>query len=171
MGSSDYGLLINPPISLQRKNFQECCKLLGVNVMYSFPLSADKYSLQGEIETSYSYPEKVSCIFSNTLDQKTSKLLGWDAELQEEASVIHLPYDLHDLQIGCIVEVPSAFDNTPSRKFRIVEMSAIPIYPASIACKIIPEYTTVVEKSDIEQFNNTNFNLLYEESGRHERWK
>lgn len=78
--------------------------------------------------------------------------------------MIHLPYDLHDLQVGCLVEVPSAFDGASSRLFRITKLNAIMIYPASIACEIVPEYKSEFEKSDQNVFVNTNFNLLNEQN-------
>ena len=41
-------------------------------------------------------------------------------------------------------------------------MSAIMIYPASISCKIVPEYENTAEKSEIDDFTTTNFNVLSE---------
>lgn len=48
-------------------------------------------------------------------------------------------------------------------------MSAIPIYPASITCRLVQEYETIVEKAEIEQFNNSDFNLLNQEDEEHFR--
>lgn len=86
--------------------------------------------------------------------------------MDNQPAVIHLPYDLHDLQVGCLIDIPSAFDGAPARTFRIVEISAIQIYPASVACKVVPEYETTLEKDETEFFENSNFNLLNEENSR-----
>ena len=158
----DYGKLINPPINLQRKNFEEMVSLIGVFVKYQYPLENKQYNTQGELESSYSKPKRVGCIFNEHIDQKTAKRLGWNAELQEQASLISLPYNLKNLQVGCLINIPSAFDNTPGRLFRIVELSAIPIYPASITCKIVPEYETTQAKAETTLFVNSNFNVLNE---------
>ena len=83
-----------------------------------------------------------------------------------DSAIIHLPYDLEGLQVGCLIDIPSAFDNTPDRTFRIVELSAIQIYPASIACRIVPEYKNTMERSEVDFFENSNFNLLNEENSR-----
>lgn len=163
MAREDYGKLITPDAKLQRKYFSEMVKLLGVNVKYQYPTMNKQYNLQGELNTDYSDPEFVGCIFEEHPTQQTTKMLGWVAEATTNTSVIHLPYDLHDLQVGCLVEVPSAFDNTEGRLFRITKLSATMIYPSSIACEIVPEYKSVFEKSDQNIFINTNFNLLNEQ--------
>ena len=159
---SNYGLLINQDIKLQRRQFEEMTRLLGVFCEYQFPLNNKQYTTQGELESNYSSPERVGCIFQESINQKTAKRLGWNAELQEQASLISLPYNLKNLQVGCLVNIPSAFDNTPGRLFRIVELSAIPIYPASITCKIVPEYKTTQAKAETTLFVNSNFNVLNE---------
>ena len=161
MDKNDVGILLTPDIKLQRKYFNQMVKLIGVYVMYQHPISKD-YTLHGELDARYSDPVRVACIFEDMPNQKTTSRLGWDAELQENASIIHLPYDLEALQVGCLVQVPSAYDNTPGRKFRITKLSAIPIYPATIACEIVPEYANAAQKSEVTDFHNSNFNLLYE---------
>jgi len=159
----NYGLLINSNAKLNRSYFKEMVRLLGVNVIYRSPMKSGDYTLHGEFKAlAYSEPIKVGCIFEEHEDQKTAKKLGWDAELNENAALIHVPYDLVDLQIGCLFEIPSAYDNTPSRLFRVTKLSAIMIYPASITCEIVPEYIDTTPRSEIEDFVNSNFNVLRE---------
>ena len=160
--NKNYGKLVQPNIKLLRKQFSEMCSLLGVNCKYQFPLKGKQYTTQGELKSNYSEPRTVSCIFEEHIDQKTAKKLGWDAELQENMHVISVPYDLENLQIGCLFEVPSAFDNTPGRLFRVVEMSGIQMYPASISCRLVQEYESNLSDADTELFTNSNFNLLRE---------
>ena len=167
----DYGRLVQPNVQLQRRYFNEMVTLRGVFCEYQYPLQNKQYTTQGELDTSYSEPLRVGCIFNENIDQKTAKRLGWNAELQDQASLISVPYDLENLQIGCLFKIPSAFDKTQGRKFRVVEMSAIPIYPASITCRLVPEYETTVEKADTELFVNSDFNLLNQEDEEHFRWK
>jgi hypothetical protein len=68
------------------------------------------------------------------------------AELQENASVLHVPYDLPGLQIGALFEVPSGIDNGKARTFRVISLSNTMIYPASISCEIALEYESADEK-------------------------
>ena len=167
----DYGKLVQPNVQLQRRYFNEMVTLRGVFCEYQYPLQNKQYTTQGELDTSYSEPLRVGCIFNENIDQKTAKKLGWNSELQDQASLISVPYDLENLQVGCLFKIPSAFDNTQGRKFRVVEMSAIAIYPASITCRLVQEYETNVERADTELFVNSDFNLLNQEDEEHFRWK
>jgi len=161
--NGDYGILINQDTKLLRSRFNEMVRLLGVQAIYKYPDKSKHYTLHGEVKASlYSEGQKVGCIFEAHEDQKTAKKLGWNAELSENAAIIHVPYDLPNLQIGCLFEIPSAFDGAPSRLFRVTRMSAKMIYPASISCEIVPEYYDTCEPAEVEMFANTDFNVLNE---------
>lgn len=160
----NYGALLNETnIKLHRKYFIEMCSLLGIQVFYRAPRENKHYNDYGELDTYYYEPVKIGCIFEDHPTQQTLKKLGWASELQEDASVIHVPYDLQNLQQGALFIIPSAFDNTKGRLFRVGKMSANMIYPASISCEIVPEYENTFNKEDIHNFKHTDFNLLNEE--------
>ena len=162
---NDYGLLINKDIKLHRLYFKQMVKLLGINCKYRYPLSGKDYDLHGDLEAKYADPEIVGCIFQDHPDQKTLKKMGWVAELQENSSIIHVPYDLKNLQAGALFEVPSGLDNGKPRLFRVISMQNIMMYPASIACEIAPEYIDLDEKTTLRDFTQSNVTLLvdYEE--------
>ena len=157
---TDYGLLLNPDIKLHRLYFKQMTKLLGINCKFYAPLPGEEHDIHGDLRTHYAPPEVVGCIFNDHPDQKTLKKLGWVAELQENAAIIHVPYDLKGLEEGALFEIPSGLDNAKSRMFRVVEMQNSMIYPASIACEIAPEYRTTEELTSTQNFANTNFNVL-----------
>ena len=46
-------------------------------------------------------------------------------------------------------------------------MYTIAIYPASVTCRLIPEYKTTVELAETQSFVNTDFNLLNQEDEEH----
>ena len=158
---NSYGRLITPDIKLHRKWFKEMVRLIGINVVFKAP-NNKVYTTQGEARGDYLAPVLVGCIFEEHPTQQTTKKLGWNAELQEDASIIHLPYDLEGLQKDALVIVPSGIDGTEGRVFRIVRMSNIMIYPASFACEIVPEYEDTFDKSQLTHAKD-NFNLLNEE--------
>ena len=164
--NKQYGLLNQAPVELHRKYFKEMVNLRGVFCKYQYPI-AKQYTTQGELDSGYSQPEKVGCIFNENVDQKTCHKLGWNVELDTSATMISVPYDLKNLQVGCLFEIPSAFDSSDGRLFRVVEMSAIAVYPASITCRLVPEYKTTMAKAETELFENSNFNLLYQEDEEH----
>lgn len=158
--TSNYGLLINQKdILLHRSYFNELVSLIGVTVKHRAPRPDKHYTTYGEIESNYFEPESVGCIFIEHLDQRTMKKLGWNAELTTSASVISVPYDLNGLQQGSLFYLPSAFDNTSDRLFRVVEISSIMIYPASLTCTVVPEFETTFSKN-LHNHKQHSFNLL-----------
>lgn len=165
MDNKNFGLLINKDIKLHRLYFKQMVKLLGINCQYYAPMNNKDYNQQGDLESNYWSAVTVGCIFQDHPDQKTLKKMGWVAELQENASIIHVPYDLKGLEVGALFSIPSGIDQAENRLFRVISMQNIMIYPASIACEIAPEYGTSDEKTLIHDFSTNNFTVLvdYEE--------
>ena len=156
----DYGLLINKDIKLHRLYFKQMTQLLGINCQYYAPMSNKSFNKLGDLETDYYPPETVGCIFNDHPDQKTLKKMGWVTELQEGASVIHVPYDLKGLEVGALFSIPSGIDTAENRLFRVISMQNIMVYPASIAFEIAPEYIDTDEKVLVQDFSTTNFTVL-----------
>lgn len=168
MNSGNYGVLLrDSDIKIHRKYFEEMCKLIGVNVLYYIPKENKHWTTYAEIETNFYNPMLVSCIFEDHPNQYTMKKLGWDSELQENASLISVPYDLKDLQVGTIFIVPSSIDNTKGRVFRVVKMRNSMIYPSSITCELVPEYENTFSSSEFV-YKDSSFNLLNDEEEDYE---
>ena len=159
---NNYGLLLNQDIKLNRFYFKEMVRLIGITVLYRAVMPGQKWTNYAEIEANYNKPEPVGCIFQDHPDQKTMKKMGWDSELQDGESIIHIPYDLHDIQVGALFIVPSGIDYAKGRLFRVTEISNIMIYPASLACKIVPQYEDTYDRPLLDHSTNS-FNLLEEE--------
>jgi hypothetical protein len=137
---TNYGLLINKDIKLHRTWFKQMTALHGINCKYRAPLQNKHYDKYADLQSGYKPEILVGCLFEEHPDQKSLRKAGWVAELQEGSSIIHVPYDLPDLQVGALFEVPSGLDTGEGRIFRVISMSNIMIYPASIACEIALEY-------------------------------
>lgn len=150
---TDYGLLISKDIKLHRTWFKQMTALHGINCKYRAPLNNKEHDHHGDLETGYKPAILVGCLFEEHPDQKSLKKAGWVAELQEGSSIIHVPYDLPDIQAGALFEVPSGLDNGISRTFRVISLSNIMIYPASISCEIALEY----ESNDEQHLFTTAF--------------
>lgn len=157
-----YGLLLNQDILLHREYFKEMTRLIGINVIYRSPKTNKHYDGYGELDSFYNEPELVGCIFEEHPNQKTLKKLGWVSELEDNASVIHVPYDLENIQQGALFIIPSGIDHAKGRVFRVTKLSNIMIYPASISCEICPEYENTFSKANLEH-EHTDFNLLNDE--------
>lgn len=137
-------------------------RLLGIQVIYRAPKPDKHYTTYTEIDSNYEPSRMIGCIFEEHPEQQTLKRLGWMSELQEDASIIHVPYDLEGLQQGALFIIPSGLDNSKGRLFRVVKISNIMVYPASFACQIVPEYEDTFSNSQL-QFKHSSFNLLSEE--------
>lgn len=155
-------MLLNKDITLHRQYFKEMCKLLGIKVIYKSLKDGKKWTNYGEVDANYNPPQLVGCIFNEHPDQRTLKKMGWVSELQENASIIHVPYDLPRLEVGCLFIIPSGLDDGKGRLFRCTKLSNIMVYPASVACEIVPEYENTYRQS-LNSFKNSSYNLLNEE--------
>lgn len=166
--NNNYGTLLDEQnIKLHRFYFEEMCNLIGIKVLYYAPRADKHWTTYAEIKSNYYDPILVGCIFEDHPNQYTMKKLGWDSELQENASLISVPYDLEKLQVGSIFIVPSGIDNSKGRVFRVVSMRNSMIYPSSITCELVPEYENTFS-SDQYDFKNSSFNLLNDESEDYE---
>ena len=166
--NNNYGTLLDEQnIKLHRVYFEEMCNLIGIKVIYYAPRADKHWTTYAEIKSNYYDPILVGCIFEDHPNQYTMKKLGWDSELQENASLISVPYDLEKLQVGSIFIVPSGIDNSKGRVFRVVSMRNSMIYPSSITCELVPEYENTFS-SDQYDFKNSSFNLLNDESEDYE---
>ena len=105
-----YGILITPDIKLHRQWFKEMTSLIGIQVVYRAPREGKHYTTYAEVKSNYYDPIVVGCIFEEYPTQQTLKKMGWVSELQEGASIIHVPYDLPKLQQGALFIVPSGLD-------------------------------------------------------------
>lgn len=163
MEGRDTGLLLNKEdIELHREYFKEMVDLLGIITLYRSPKVKER-DLYGEIDAIYNQPIPVGCIFDEHPTIWTMRKLGWNSELSEEMSVIHVPYDLPGLQAGALFIIPSGIDKTEGRVFKVKRMSTTMVYPASIACEIGPVFESEFERSNLENFQSTGFTLLREE--------
>lgn len=163
MEQRDTGLLLNQHnIKLHRQYFKEMTRLLGINVIYKAPKKDKTYNMYGELTSSYCEPIVVGCIFDEHPTVSTQKKMGWNSELSDGLSIIHVPYDLPDLQVGALFIIPSAIDNSSGRVFKVTRMSSISVYPASIACEIGPVFENEFD-SQLLSHSQDNFNLLSDE--------
>lgn len=158
----DYGLLVHEDTTLHRCYFEEMTKLIGIQAVYYAPKRDKHYSQYTEIKGQYYEPIATGCIFEEHPQQRTLRTLNWVSELQESESIIHVKYDLPGLQAGSLFAIPSGLDKNVGRLFRVVRISNIMIFPASITCSIVPEWANTFDESQLF-VSNTDFNLLVEE--------
>lgn len=163
MENSDTGVLLDKHnLELQRFYFEEMVRLLGINAIYRAPREGKHYDGYGELTSYFEEPIVVGVVFDEHPTQRTMRKLGWDSELQEEASIIHVPYNTPKLQRGSLFILPSNLDNTEGRMFMVTEMSSSSIYPSSITCKICPVWKSTFEGSQLNH-EHSNMSVIKEE--------
>ena len=86
--------------------------------------------------------------------------MGWNAELQENPIIIHVPYNLKGLQAGALFTIPAGLDHAEPRTFRVIQLSNIAVYPVNISCELALEWENSQPKSEVVNFKNSNFNVL-----------
>lgn len=160
MEDKKYGILLNDDIKIHRHYFREMVKLIGIYVVYRAPYEGKIWTTYGELDSNYQSPMLIGCIFDEHPSQQTMKKIGWISELQENASIIHVDYDLKDLQVGAIFIIPSGLDNAKGRLFRVTKMTNSMVYPASITCEIVPVYEDTIVKETAYDFDRSSFNML-----------
>ena len=158
-----YGQLLNQNIKLHRQYFREMCKLLGIYVIYRAPRPDKSYTTYAELDSCFEPPILTGCIFDEHPTQQTLKKMGWVSELQENASIIHVDYDLPNLQQGALFIIPSGLDNAEGRVFRVVKLTNSIIYPASVACEIVPEWEDTFVPETAYDYSHSSINLIAEE--------
>lgn len=159
-----YGLLLHNSIKLHRQWFHEMTKLIGIYVYYFPPKPESKhYTTYAELIADYNNPMKIGVIFDEHPKQQTLKKIGWLSELQQDASLIHVPYDLPGLEQGAMFLIPSGIDNATGRLFRTVRLANEVVYPASITCELVPEYENTFTPETNFDYERTSFNLLNRE--------
>lgn len=157
-----YGRLITPDIKLHRKWFSEMVRLIGIQVLYRAPRKDKHWTSFAEIESNYQPSIVIGCIFDEHPTQQTMKKIGWVSELQQDSSLIHIAYDTPGIQQGALFIIPSGLDDGKGRLFRCVKLTNSIVYPASIACEIVPEYEDTYQNTN-NDFMHRSFNLLNEE--------
>ena len=158
-----YGKLLTPDIKLHRQYFREMVKLIGIHVLYRSPSPNKSWTTYAEVDSNYNPPILIGCIFDEHPTQQTLKKMGWMSELSESSSIIHVDYDLPNIQQDALFIIPSGLDNAKGRLFRVVKLTNSIVYPASISCEIVPEYEDTFEPETIYDYSHSSLNILNDE--------
>lgn len=164
--NSPFGLLFNNDLKIQRRQFKEATRLIGMpGVKYRAPKADKTFDQRGDLVSNYQDPIDIGCFFHEHPDQKTMKKIGWVAELQEGSSLIEVAYDTPNLQVGALFLIPAGIDFAEPRWFRVISMQNIMLSPVSITCEIAPEYDDVDESILHDETSLSSTTLLVDNEG------
>lgn len=160
MEQNDIGILLREKnIKLQRRYFEETVKLIGIQAIYREPLEGKKWDEWGELNAYFKPPRRVGVLFEDHPTQRSLKKRGWVAELQENSSLIDVPYDVPGLQAGALFILPSGIDNAKGRVFKVLNNQNIMVFPSYITCEIAPVYESTLDRRQLN-FEDTDMTLL-----------
>lgn len=173
MDNKDTGILLSKQnITLHRFYFKQMLKLMGIKVKYKALAKSAEYNQYGELGKNqvldYKEPIDVWCIYQENPTQQTAKKIGWNTELSKGATLIVVPYDTPEIQVGCQFEIPPGIDNAKPGLFRILKMQTTAVYPSEITCELGPVLINTTEQTQTEDYSKSNFNFvadLEEEEG------
>lgn len=130
--------LVKQDALIHRRYFKEMLQLYGIDAMY-YPVKPGtaRYNEAGEFSAHYLDPIPCQLIFDQVPKVSTLKKLGWVTELDKQQPLVHLEYDLPEIQVGCLISIEDPLRPGKGRLFRITKISVNIIYPANVTCQLV----------------------------------
>jgi len=138
------GQLLKQDAVLYRRFFKEQAKLLGIHVLYQYPIDME-FTLHGQEDPKgYSDPIEMNIIFDQSPKLKTLRKLGWVSEDPEDKPyLVQIPFDAPNLQKGCLITLPAPLPFADSKVFKITDITFDQVLPDSWYCKLAPKFETM----------------------------
>ena len=152
------GLLTNSDAAMFQHWFKEMVLLRGISVKYMYPL-AESMTIHSEIQSQFSEPVDIDCIFDDNPKIATLKRIGWVSEnADDKPYIVSLPIDTPHLQTKCRIMIPPVGQALPGRWFEVTSIHVNLEYPDCYVCTLAP----VFEKAEPYKTNNdqTNYNYI-----------
>lgn len=135
------GKLIKKDAEIYRKFFKEQAKLLGIEVFYRYPVDMEFSLHSQEDPRGYSEEIKLNVIFDQSPRLSTLRKLGWVSEdPSDKPYIVQVPYDTPNLQKGSLIILPAPLPLSPSKEFKITDITVDQVLPDSWYCKLAPRF-------------------------------
>lgn len=152
------GSLIKNDALIHRRYFKEVLRLMGIDGMYyQIKPGTSHYNESGEFSALYEKPIPCQFIFDQVPTVSTLKKLGWITELDREFPLVHVDYDLPDLQKGTLFLVEDPLREGKGRLFRVNKIQLGILYPVCATCQVAPVVGDVPENT-LQPDNSINRN-------------
>lgn len=134
--------IVGRDITLMRKRYDEALEMMGVPVVYQYPLMATSNAQGESVVDSYSDPLDAHVFFEGNPKVKTFKRLGWVVENSDSLPfLLHCSFNLPQVQKDSIFKFGSGhFTELPDRTFRVTEITYDIQAPDHIICQVVPVY-------------------------------
>lgn len=135
------GQLVRKDAELFRKFFKEQAKLLGIHVLYQYPVDMEFNIYGQENPRGYSDPIEMDVIFDQSPKLRTVQKLGWVSEdPSDKPYIVQVPFDTPNLKKGCLITLPAPLPISTSRIFKITDITFDQVLPDSWYCKVAPKF-------------------------------
>ena len=151
------GLLTQNDSTIFRGYFKEMAKLLGISVIYQYPIDMQFTIYAEETPTGFSEEEKMDIIFDENPKITTLRKYGWVSEVPEDKPYMAtLPFDAKNLCKGCRITMIPPQPLVGKRIFVVTDIQAGLEFPDSWVCKLAPVFVEKVSKEKLEKYNDQN---------------
>ena len=155
------GLLTKSDSTIFRSYFKEMAKLLGIKVIYQYPVDM-KFTIYAE-ENPKGFSEEIlmDIIFDENPKITTLRKYGWVSEMPDDKPYLaQLPFDAKNLCAGCRISIFPPMPMADKRVFVITDIKSNLQFPDSWMCKLAPVFFNKTEdKLDYKDKNNVFMNL------------
>jgi hypothetical protein len=155
------GLLTKSDSTIFRSYFKEMAKLLGIKVIYQYPVDM-KFTIYAE-ENPKGFSEEIlmDIIFDENPKITTLRKYGWVSEMPDDKPYLaQLPFDAKNLCAGCRISIFPPMPMADKRVFVITDIKSNLQFPDSWMCKLAPVFFKKTEdKLDYKNKNNVFMNL------------
>ena len=155
------GQLVKADSTMFRSWFKEMAKLLGIRVIYQYPIDM-KFTIYAE-ENPKGFSEEIlmDIIFEENPKITTLRKYGWVSEIPDDKPYLaQLPFDAKNLCKGCRISIIPPLPLADKRVFVITDIQSNLQFPDSWMCKLAPVFFEKTEnKLDYKDKNNVFMNL------------
>lgn len=150
------GLLTRADSTLFRSYFKEMAKLLGIRVIYQYPIDM-KFTMYAE-ENPKGFSEEIlmDIIFEENPKITTLRKYGWVSEIPDDKPYLaQLPFDAKNLCKGCRVSIIPPLPLAEKRVFVITDIQSNLQFPDSWMCKLAPVFFNKTENK-LDGYKDSN---------------
>lgn len=151
------GVLTKSDSTIFRKYFKEMAKLLGIKVIYQYPIDM-KFSVYAE-EDPKGFSEEIlmDIIFEENPKITTLRKYGWVSEIPDDKPYLaQLPFDAKNISKGCRISILPPLPLEDKRVFVITDIQSNLQFPDSWMCKLAPVFFDKTTKEKLNGYKDQN---------------
>lgn len=151
------GVLTRADSTIFRGYFKEMAKLLGIRVLYQYPVDMNFTIYAEENPKGFSEEIMMDIIFDENPKVTTLRKYGWVSETPEDKPYLaQLPFDAKNLCKGCRVSIIPPLPLADKRVFVITDIQSNLQFPDSWMCKLAPVFFNKTEEKMVEYKDKNN---------------